>query len=107
LDVYHPNFKAVTFSDFEPDGGDEEDEDEDFEDNIISLYKVVSSDGKYLLGYNPDLERDEGKPLHVPFEVKSVVSLAASLFNILNNSGVVQKYTKVFAQRVINMLLKA
>jgi len=54
------------------------------------LYKVVSSDGKYLLGYNPDLDdEEEGKPKIVPFEVKSVVASAASLFNILNKSGVV------------------
>lgn len=75
------------------------------------MYKVVSCDGKYLLGYNPDLgddddEKNEGKPKIIPFEVKSVVASAASLFNILNKSGVVQKYTKIFAQRVINMLVK-
>jgi len=51
-------------------------------------------------------KKNEGKPKIIPFEVKSVVASAASLFNILNKSGVVQKYTKIFAQRVINMLVK-
>jgi len=88
LDVYNPEFKSVTFSELEPD--DEEDD-----DKVVSLYKVPSTDGKYILGYNPDLDFEENKPRIIPFEVKSVVSLASSLFNMLDRAKILEKYGKI------------
>jgi len=60
LDVFIPQSKTISHSEFEPDDDGDEDDDEAGED-IISLYKVPSVDGKYMLGFNPDKDFDEGK----------------------------------------------
>jgi len=58
------------------------------------MYKVPSVGGKYILGFNPDLEVPEGASMKdIPFAVNSIVSVAASVLHVMKSSGLIEKYT--------------
>lgn len=69
---------------------------------------MASLDGKYLLSYNPDIEpNNEGESVkEIPLSIKSVVSVGATLYYLMNKAGVKEKYGSNFVRNCIQMLTK-